>query len=393
MMPAPVRLLAGALALVTSLWSMPLLAPAWAADAAAGAKVTTAASADGATIYVVVNDVPITGYAIDQRIKLLSLMGGGGGWQARLKAMLSAPDIQERFKAFAIKHNPRSKEDVIKLQKQFVEGLRAQAMSESRPGLRDTALAQLINESLMAGEAKRLGMLAGDDDVDQGMTDMAKKNNKSMKEFESLIGASGVSVRAFRDRVRTQMSWQRVISSRFRGQVATASSVIDQELTAGAAGGGADAGVELKLQRIVIPQQGSDAASSVAGYAAADALRQKVSGCGNLSQLAKQIKGARFEDLGSVRPESLSADVRPMLASADAGTVPPPVMTEQGIAIYAVCERNSAAKGETARANARDKIEHDKLSALSKGLLSDLCAAASIEPRNGTQLKKTCGSD
>jgi hypothetical protein len=58
-----------------------------------------------------------------------------------------------------------------------------------------------------------------------------------------------------------------------------------------------------------------------------------------------------------------------------------------------VCERKAAAQGESARAAAKDKIEKQKFEALSRSLLSDLCAAASIEARNGFQLTKPCGSE
>ena len=363
---------------------------AWAHGASVDAKATPADA--GATIDLVVNDTPITAFTIEQRLKLLAL--DGGGWQQRLQGKLKAPDIQERFKAFAIAHNPKSKEEVVALQKQFVEGLRQQAIAEVKPGLRDRAVEQLINETIQRHEAKRVGVLASDEELDAAMGDIAKRNKKNAKEFEATLAASGINVRAFRERIRTQMSWQRVLSQRFRGQIVVGQTELDQEIAASVASAGAAGGaVELKLQRIVIPLKTSDAAASVSGYATADKLRGQATPCNNLAQIAKQTSGARFEDLGSVRPESLSAEIRPILASAEAGSVPPPILTKNGIEIYGVCERTTAAQGEGAKAAARDKIERQKFDAMSKGVLSDLCAAASIEPRNGFQLKKHCGSE
>ncbi len=366
------------------------LAPSFAAGKAA--PVDAAKGDTGATIYVVVNDVPITAFTIDQRVKLLAL--DGGGWQQRLQAKLKAPNIQERFKAFAMAHNPKSKEEVVALQKQFVEGLRQQAIGEARPGLRDKAIEQLVNESLQRSEAKRLSLLASDEELNATMGELAKRNKKSVKEFEAAIGSTGVSPRAFRERIRTQMSWQRVLSQRFRGQIIVGQTELDQEVASAVGSTRADAGaVELKLQRIIIPVKTSDAAASVSGYATADKLREQAKPCNNLAQIAKQTPGARFEDLGSVKPESLSTEVRPILASAEAGTVPPPILTKNGIEIYGVCERTTAAQGEGAKTLARNKIEQQKFEAMSKGVLSDLCAAASIEPRNGFQLTRRCGSE
>ena len=147
----------------------------------------------------------------------------------------------------------------------------------------------------------------------------------------------------------------------------------------------------MKLQRITIPIKSNDAAASVAGYATADKLREQAKPCNNLAQLAKETAGAKFEDMGSVSTEKLSAEARPILASAEAGSVPPPILTRAGIEIYGVCERTSGTQGEGAKAAVRNKIEQQKFEAMSKGVLSDLCASASIEARNGFQLKKSCG--
>ncbi len=381
--------------LAAALFAFLTLSAAAAADKPAKPADKPAPTADaakgdaGANIYVVVNDVPITAFTIDQRIRLLSL--DGGGWQQRLQAMLKAPNINDRFRAFATARNPKSKEEVVALQRQFVEGLRQQAMSETRPGMKDAAISQLIAESLQRSEAKRLGLLASDDELGGAITELAKRNKKSLKEFEASVASSGINVHAFRERIRTQMSWQRVLGQKFRGQIVVGRAEIDQALASSVGNSGGATSVELKLQRITIPIKSNDAAASVTGYAAADKLREQAKPCNNLAQLAKQTTGAKFEDLGSVRPETLGVEARPILASAEAGSVPPPILTHAGIEIYGVCERTSAAQGEGAKAAVRSKIEQQKFEAMSKGVLSDLCAAASIEARNGFQLKKSCG--
>jgi hypothetical protein len=201
-------------------------------------------------------------------------------------------------------------------------------------------------------------------------------------------------VHAFTERIRAQISWQRVLESHFRGQIIVGRTELAQEIaSSSAAGSGTEASAELKLQRIVIPLNAADAAGSVAGYAAADDLRQRAKPCNNHAELAKSAPGARFEDLGTVKSESLGADVRPILASAAAGSVPPPILTKNSIEIYAVCERTAGDQSQSAQDAARDKIERAKLGARSRGLLSDLCAAASIEPRNGFKLANSCGAE
>jgi peptidyl-prolyl cis-trans isomerase SurA len=368
-------------------WTMALTMACTLPSLAEGEKVDS-----GATIYVLVDDTPITGFSIEQRMKLMSM--DDSSWRARLQAMLKAPDINDRFKAFAVKHNPQTKEQVQALQKQFIDGLREQAMAAGKGGLKDRALVELIDDVVKNGEAKREGLLASDDEVNQAIASIAKRNNKTAREFEALVGASGVNFHAFKERIRTQMSWQRVLGHKFRDQVTVRDAEIQREVTSSAlASSPGDGGIELTLQRILVPSLGSDASSAVSGYATADQLRQKAQACKNFSGLAKQVPGAKFEDIGSVRSDQLPPEIRPVLISAEVGSVPPPFVTSRGIEIYAVCNRSAASAGDSAKAAAKDKIEQDKLKALSHSLLSDLCAAASIEPRNGTILNKPCGSE
>lgn len=365
---------------------------AFAAEKAAKPKAADATATDGgATIYLVINDQPITGFTIEQRIKLMAL-DGGGGWQQRLQAMLKSPDINKRFETYAKARNPQSREDVMRLQKQFVDSLKAQAIAQTRPGLRDKAIEQIVAETLQRSEAKRLGLLATDAELAAAMADMAQRNKKSAKEFEGAIAATGVSIRAFKERIRTQMSWQRVLGQKFRGQIVVNQTDIDQALSSTTGSAGLVGSYELRLQRIVVPVKASDANAAVQGYATAEKLRGAAKPCNNFAQIAKQASGARFEDLGTVKPESIGPEIRPILADAEAGSVPPPVITKAGIEIYGVCERVSGAKGDGAKAAARDRIEKQKFEALSKGVLSDLCASASIEQRNGFRLAKPCGA-
>jgi len=361
---------------------------------AATKSITPSEGSDGgATIYVVVNDTPITAYNIDQRIKLLSV-DGSGGWQQRLQAKLKSPDIQARFKAFVMAHHPKSTQEIPPLQKAFIDGLRQQAMAEGRPGLRDKAASQLISETLEMQEAKRQSVLASDEELKAAIGEIAKRNKKTATEFESAIAATGVAIRAFRERIRAQMSWQRVLQTHFQGQIVVDKAELAQELAAGAGNvPGADGTVQLKLQRIVIPMRSSDAAGSVAGYQAADELRQRVKPCGNMADLAKSVPGGQFEDLGSVKLDSLGADVRPMLANAATGSVPPPIVSKSSITVYGVCEKGASDTNAAGEEAARNKIEHNKLEARARGLLSDLCAAASIDLRNGFTLANPCASE
>ena len=114
---------------------------------------------------VLVNDEPITGYEVEQRIKLSLL--GAADLQKRLQAKLKSPNINDKFKAFAIKRlkaNPPKTEDeqqarVKQLQAEFVQSLKSEVEADFRPVARKNALDELIEERLKLQEAKRMAYL------------------------------------------------------------------------------------------------------------------------------------------------------------------------------------------------------------------------------------------
>ncbi len=368
------------------------------------------------TIYVLVNDEPISAFDVSQRVKLMRMQGGGASPQAaaKFKAEMQKrqSSMRERFLKYAIEQDSTlqsrkpSAEEVKALQDKFVtrerayaDSLRSRLTGEVSPVQRDKALAGLIGDLLKLQEAKRLDVLVEKADVDAYILELARRNEKSEKEFGQFLATQGISIGHFREQIRAQMAWRRVLSRRFRGQVSVGQAEIDSLLTAPThvAEGNTEVVaevVELQLQRISMPMSGKvDQAVMAARYEQAETVRSRIKGCDNLASLAKSIEGARHENLGRKAVGDLPEQARPMLANAEKGDVTPPILTASGIEIYAVCDKVVGKSSGTARDSARSKIESQKLGALSKGLLSDLCSSAFIEYRNGIKAGRSCGSE
>ncbi len=130
-----------------------------AATPPADAATTTTAKADTTapaikpstqSIVVLVNDEPITGYEIDERVTLSLL--GAPEMQQRMQAKLKSGNINDQFKAFALKRlqadPPKTQAEqqarVKQLQAQFVESLKSQVLAEFKPTARQHAVDELI---------------------------------------------------------------------------------------------------------------------------------------------------------------------------------------------------------------------------------------------------------
>lgn len=353
-------------------------------------------------ILVVVNDEPVTATDVDQRISLFML--GAPGLKERLQAKIKDPSINDRFKRFATKFNPQTQDEVKALQKKFVEQLRSEVLSELRPGLRDKALAELIGDRLKMQEARRQQIVIDEAEIDNYIEQLAKRNEITAKEFIGNLARQGIREKSFRERLRVQIAWRMVVQRKFRFQASAGALEIDEAVSTPVAGGGEEGeekagadttgAIELQLQRVTFVQSGKlDQAATAARYEIAERLQQQAKGCNNMAALAKAAEGAKFESLGKVRADALPAEVRPLLLVAEKGTVTPPMLTSAGIEIYAVCERDETKAKDSARTAVKQKIETQKLAALSKGLLADLCAGAYIDYRGAKPAARKCGGD
>ena len=182
------------------------------------AKATQAGPSDDRpiqSIVALVNDEPITGYEIEQRVALAML--GAPDVQKQLQAKLKSPNMNEQFKAFAMKRlkaNPPKTEDeqqarVKQLQGEFVASIKNQIEKEYAPTARKQALDEIIDERLKMQEAKRLSIVAADDEVERIISGMAERNKMTVAAVRRAIGKMGASIVAMRERIRASLSWTR----------------------------------------------------------------------------------------------------------------------------------------------------------------------------------------
>jgi peptidyl-prolyl cis-trans isomerase SurA len=349
-----------------------------AADKAAGGSSTTQ------SIVVLVNDEPITGYEVEERAKLSFL--GSNDLQERLKKKLKAPGIDDQFKAFAIKrlkaNPPKSEEEqqtrIRQLQQQFVESLRDQVEADFRPAARKNALDELIEERLKLQEAKRLNVVAANEDVDRVINGMAERNKMTPKEFADHVAKMGANITAMRERIKASLSWNDVIRRRFGHQIQLVGKEIERLSTAVAG----DTEVELHVHRILLPFSAkANETQAAQRLSEAERLRAQFTDCKGTSALAASVAGARFDDLGQRKPGSIPEPTRSLLMSARDNEMIPPAIGEGGVELWAVCERKTLKSEDQQRQTAENDLRQKEFEILSKKHLKDLRQDAHIEYR------------
>ncbi len=354
--------------------------------------VAKASETKGLSIAVLVNDEPITGYEIEQRQRIMGLGANlGEKAQANFKRLLQDPSTSEKLKGIlgeVIKANPgKSREQIIAIfeerKKQFAIGLQRQAVESARvsmlPTLKKGALDELIDERLKLQEARKLNVLASDEDVSRVVRSLAEKNKMTEAQFGQHMAGMGADLDGMKSRFRAMLSWNDVIRRKFGHQMAISERDVERIVSQGPAG---EDTVELQVQRVTlkIPDK-IDQKLVASRMAEAEAMRAKFTGCKTMSSLAGSAAGAKFDDLGARRPSTLTEPTKSLLLSAKDGEMVPPNVASGGIELYAVCGRQVVKADEQKRTAAQEELRQKEFELLAKRHLQNLRQDALIEYR------------
>ena len=247
------------------------------------------------------------------------------------------------------------------------------------PRFRQAAKKELIEERLKMQEAKRLKAVASQAAIDGTIGNIAKRNKVTTKQFLANIGRSGIGSATFKEKIKAQISWAGVVRRKFSRSVAFNLKDIDQQVGLTGSGGG----VALKLQKISLrlPASGFNQSVMAARLRDAELLQSKFSGCKGTRSLAGSVRNAVFQDLGSVKPTSIAEPTRSMLLQARDGQMLPPVISSNGVVLYAVCGRDAAGGKQKARNTARAQLRQREFEVMGRRHLADLKRDAHIEYR------------
>ncbi|MFZ4808667.1 MAG: peptidylprolyl isomerase [Hyphomicrobiaceae bacterium] len=357
------------------------------ADAGAGKGIGT-----GQNIVVLVNDDPITGFEVDQRARLLALQANVGvRAQENMKRLATAEDTTKRWRGIVeqtVRDNQgKSREQIMAIleqkRAQFGEGLRQQALESAKssvlPGLRKTALEELVEERIKMQEAKKLSALADDVDVDNIVRNIAKRNNLSEKEFAENLRKGGADVAAMKARFKATLSWNEVVRRRFGRDVVVNPLEIDRFVSQAAKG---DDEIELDVQRLILTVPGKLAQKDFASRLVdAEKIRRSFKDCKSLPGLVAGVENAKLENLGIRKPSSIPEPARTLLLNARDGEMLPPSPGAGVIDLYVLCSRKVVKADDKARNEAAAELRQKEFELLARRHLKNLRQDAHIEYR------------
>lgn len=285
-------------------------------------------TAQASEIKLVVNDIPITSYDITRRAALLRLQHKGGNLQA-------------------------------------------------------LARQDMIDEALEKAEMRRYHIDISDQEVNAAFERFAASNHMKTGQLTSILDQSGVTAQHFKDYIRTQMGWNRVLQKRFQivGMVSEQDAV--QRILKD--GGVKPKATEYTLQQVifVIPPDQKKALLAKRRREA-DALRAQFSGCDGTRKLvlSKGLIDVTVRDLGRVLEPELPPDWSKLVKASSAGHATALRETDRGVEFLGICATKEVSDDRVARLvfSAEDNGEA-KADELRKNYINELRKKAKIEQR------------
>ena len=189
---------------------------------------------------------------------------------------------------------------------------------------------QLIDDRLRMQAAGEMGIEVTEEEIAEGMAEFASRADLSAEQFNQALQQGGVAIETFRDFVRAGIAWRQVVQGRFGGQAQVGEAEIDRALTP--QGGSSD--VRVLLSELIMPiQQGN--ADEV--RARAQRISQLTS-TSEFSSAARQYSATASRDNGGRLPwrnlSELPAQLRPILLGLSPGDVTDPLPLEGAVALF-----------------------------------------------------------
>ena len=202
--------------------------------------------------------------------------------------------------------------------------------------LKKKAQEQLVEEAIKMGEIVRLRATVSEARVNQSFERFAKANKMSSKKMAGMLGQAGVTADHFKDFIRVQMSWPRVVEARFGdgGKMST-EDLVSKMLERG---GEKPTTTEYILQQVifVVPKSKRNAILNKRKREA-ESMRQRFTNCSQTREFAKGLTDVSVRELGRVLRPALPPDWKQLVENTSAGKATKTRTTDRGVEFIGEC--------------------------------------------------------
>ncbi|WP_420408950.1 SurA N-terminal domain-containing protein [Hoeflea sp.] len=247
--------------------------------------------------------------------------------------------------------------------------------------LTEKAREQLIEESLKYQEALRIGAVVSKAEIEAAYNRFASSNNMSAQQLNGVLNQAGVTPKHFKDFIRVQMSWPRVVQALNAGS----GTMSTQELVSKMLERGNDkpSTTEYILQQVifVVPSNKRSNSTLAARKREADQLRGRYPGCDNAASAVTGLRDVTLRNLGRIMQPQLPPDWKPLIEKTDEGGTTSTRITDRGVEFIVICSAKTVSDDMAAELVFRAENSDEGESEAAKKHLAELRERAVITNR------------
>jgi len=281
-------------------------------------------------VIVTVNDRPITNFDIDQRIRMNNIIGFSS---------------------------------------------RAQGQA-----LRKETLNELIDEILKVQEAKRIKVNVSSADVDETLKGMASRSGETVSAWEAKLKKAGISMSSLRQRIESNLAWNRIIASRYNINTNIESALVDQRLKAIKSDPARQPRTLYLLQEIRLPvENGGDEQLLYARFIEAQQIVQRYKGCSSIKDATRGVFNVQVRPPVPVQPEALPPQLKSALEQAGQNKLLGPSRSQEGIQLIGYCGKQSIAPPEVSRQQVENMLINERVGLYTERYVRELRRGSFID--------------
>jgi peptidyl-prolyl cis-trans isomerase SurA len=253
-------------------------------------------------------------------------------------------------------------------------------LSTHKPGVRSEVVEDLINDKLKVQFGRRYKIEIPDSEIDASYAEMGHRMHMTPEQLTQALGQGGVDADTLKAKIRSDTIWQNIVRGKYQGDLQIREkdvlAVMQQSEKKDEK---EQVGHEYRLRPIlfVVPHGATQIAE--ARLKDAEALRGRFTDCDSGLKFARTIRDVAVRDVIVKSSSDLLPALREILDKTEIGHLTAPEVTEQGIELFALCERKETTEDTPEKRQVRDKIFNEKFQLKAKHLLQDLRKQAMIE--------------
>jgi len=253
------------------------------------------------------------------------------------------------------------------------------AESTHKTPARQEVIDELINDRIKLSKAKSYGFEVPDKEIDEAYQTMATRQHLSAQQFDQMLQRSGILPATLKARIRAELTWNQLVRGKFGATLQVSDADISNTMVTGAEAANSEGYIYKLYPVVVLTPDGISEGVLNAKRQEIENLRNRFTSCEQGLPLARSLRDVAVREPVTRSSADLPSQFRELLAKMDVGKLTLPEITQQGIQMFALCEKKASKSDSPAKNEARQQIFAKKFEAESKRYLDEIRKQAMIE--------------